>query len=128
MSIALSAQLKLDLSKQLSPEHEEDWRALDVYTESIYHQIYRCHVYTWLAMGWSKNKQKQRTRQYHLYVEFRAVCGSSQYQTLVFRELEKALAFQQKKVAVMPLSGISPKQTAKRPIKPIAGIPQPVVS
>ncbi|MDB2384307.1 hypothetical protein N9V90_00460 [Endozoicomonas sp.] len=117
MSIAYTAPLQPNITDtQQLPANNTDWQALDEYNRVIDHQIYHCPLYTWLAMGWRKNKDKNKTQEYHLYIEFRDASGSSRYQTRTFHSLKQALHFQRKKAQLMTLSTISTKHTTLRPI------------
>ena len=116
MSIAYTSLVQPDTTIEHFPDDNDDWRDLDIYSQMIHHQHYHCPLYTWLAIGWRDTQSMGTVREYHLYIEFRDISGSSQYQVKTFHSLDQALSFQRKNVHLITLPMISPKQTALRPV------------
>lgn len=85
---------------------------------NIYHQLYHCEIYSWLAMGAVKVNQKLTETQYFLYCEYRDRCSASQYVVYSFTSLDDALSFQKNNVSRQVLPDICPEQTVRRPICP----------
>ncbi|WP_263078905.1 hypothetical protein [Endozoicomonas sp. Mp262] len=117
MTIALSSLLLPDAPKNEPPPEHSDWRSLDIYNKSIFHQTYHCPIYSWLAEGWIKNRKKPARKRYFLYVEYRSPCRSSQSIALSFATLEQACQYQNTELPYQLLPGISPETTRRFPIK-----------
>lgn len=121
MTSALPSSLQppaLDTAHYPDPDN---WRDLKAYDRTIFHQRHRCPVFSWLTQARLKRNKKTQCSggiRYILYAEYRLACQSSHYLTLTFTSLEQACHYQQTRLALCPLPGISPEQTRRHPIKP----------
>ena len=94
------------------------WQDLSAYNLSVYHQLYECDIYSWLAVGAVKVNQRHTEVQYFLYCEYRDRRSASQYVVYSFTSLDKALCFQRDNVIRQVLPDICPEQTARYPVNP----------
>lgn len=101
---------------QMSLSESSDWRNLSALNQSIWHPVYQCEIYCWLATGSIILDRSCIKKQYFLYCEYRDRTAASQYVVYSFSSLSEALTFQQTFVAQQVLPDISPDQTHKRPI------------
>ncbi len=95
-----------------------DWQRLSEFNESIWHPLYECEIYCWLAIGAVILDRCRREEQYFLYCEYREQSGVSQYVVYSFSSLSEARDFQQRFVCKQVFPCISPEQTRRRPVPP----------
>ena len=115
-AVSLSEGVRGSVPGQECLPEFEDWRDLSALSQNIWHPVYKCDIYCWLAMG-SVIFERCRTEvQYFLYCEYRDPVAASQYVVYSFFSLSEALHFQQQSVAQQILPGIGSDQTRKRPV------------